>query len=330
MKFDLKYSGRILIVLGAVLMPAVVTGALELPFTFKAGSPIKASEVNANFEALAARIDGLSASPKSKVVGTFTLEGVLDAAPIVSFSQSVGTDWVVGQAAKPQFSEIIIEREMGEGTPVVNRNLCVSKAHKTASLALGKLSIDLTNVLVIGVSSAGAGGSAREQIKLTFATIAWTWTEPGQPARVVEWDVAQAKGSGVQDRDYTFGYFPAGVEADAGYDAISGYTHNIGCATTSCKPQHSPVVITRPVAESTIDALGLAANGAGIKAVEVSTFSDASTVSNLLELAEGKITRAAISTAADGSLQEQSSFAYTEITWTAGNVTATYNVLLNK
>jgi type VI protein secretion system component Hcp len=332
MKLEKMTHWRWLVALGAVFVPAAVTGALKLPFTFEAGSPIRASEVNANFEALAARIDGLSA-PGTKVVGALTLDGVLDATPITSFAQSITKDWSPTlPQGKPRFSEITIEREAGAGSPLLNRNLATGKAHKTAQITLGKLSIDLSNVVVVAITTSGVGRTLREQIKLTFTAVAWTWEEPGEPARLVEWDVAQAQGSVGDARDFTFGYFPTGVEADAGYEQISSYSHQIGCSAiaTSCKPVHSPVLVERPLTVGTLDALGLAASGQPGSNVEISSFSDATTVSQVLELGDAVVTQATISTAPDGTLVESVGFGYVDITWTADNVVQTFNVALNK
>ena len=93
-----------------MLMPALVTAALSLPYSFKAGDPIKSAEVNANFEALRARLDAVTGGPLARAtVGTFTLDGVLTAVPIHGFTQSMSVSAVAAGAGagspKPVLSD---------------------------------------------------------------------------------------------------------------------------------------------------------------------------------------------------------------------------------
>jgi type VI protein secretion system component Hcp len=333
MKLRIDNHVRWLVALGAVFVPAVVMGALELPFTFKAGDPIKASEVNANFAALAARIDGLSPAPKSKVVGAITIPAVLDAMPITSFAQSVGTEWVpAGVQGKVRFSEITIEREAGTGTPTVSRDMCLGKSYASAKIELGMLTVDLEKVLVVGVATVGSGVSAREQIKLTFGTVVWTWQEANEPAITADWDIAKNLGSPGKARDFVLGYFPNGVEPDAAYEPVASYSHQIGCTTvtTGCKPLHTPLVVEKPVSAATPSALALAASGVPGSTVELASFTDATTVGSSVDLGDAIVTSVSIVTGDDGVLNESVSFGYVDITWSAGNVSQTFNVATNK
>lgn len=55
-------SWKWLVALGAIFVPGLVSGALTLPYSFTSGQPIRAVEVNANFEALRSRIDSIQAA----------------------------------------------------------------------------------------------------------------------------------------------------------------------------------------------------------------------------------------------------------------------------
>src|SRR5688500_5030725 len=46
---------------GALLVPALAVGAVEIPNLFEGGNPVSASEMNENFEAMADAIDALEA-----------------------------------------------------------------------------------------------------------------------------------------------------------------------------------------------------------------------------------------------------------------------------
>jgi hypothetical protein len=56
-----KKRWRWLGVAGALFVPAVAVAAVTLPFTFTPGTPVRASEVNANFAALKEAVDVLQA-----------------------------------------------------------------------------------------------------------------------------------------------------------------------------------------------------------------------------------------------------------------------------
>jgi type VI protein secretion system component Hcp len=332
MSFRMRGSWRWLVALGGVFVPAVVMGALELPFTFKAGDAIKASEVNANFEALAAKIDAVSGAAANPVVGTLTVAGVVTDAPIRKLTQSVTVAWSPGTVAgKPQFSQIVIERDAGEGSPLLNLDLCLGKALASANVVIGNLTIDLTQVKVLGsVLAAPRNGVAQEAISLTYNTVTYTWSVPNQPVRSVTYDIANAVGGGGATQAFTFGYFPASVAPVDPYVAITGFDHQIATPAGGAKPQHGALSVVKPVDVGTLDTIGLLLSGKPGSTVDVDFFSDTDTISNGAQLDGAVVTGVALSTDAGGALNEKTSFGYQTITWTAGIVSEGWDVLGNK
>lgn len=335
MKFRIRNSWRWLVALGAVFVPAVVTGALELPFTFKSGKPIKASEVNANFEALRAKIDALSGGAGvAPAVGTFTLAGILADVPIRKFTQSITVPVLVGGgggAPKPQLSAIVVERDLGDGTPVVNMNLVQGKAIATASIVLGNLTIALKQVQLssVGVATPRVG-HPQEAIAFSFASIEYTWQEPNKPARLVSYDVAKGTGGSGVALDFSYGAFPVGVEPDAAYVPVSGFDHQIVIPSPGAKAQFGQLSVTKAAGAETLDTLGLAFSGKAGSTLNLDVFTDASTISNGMELDEVFVNGVSLSTDASGALGEKSSFSYRSVTWTAGLQTAGWDVAGNK
>jgi type VI protein secretion system component Hcp len=332
MKFRMRQNWRWLVALGGVFVPAIVTGALKLPFTFQSGDPIKASEVNANFEALAAKIDAASGATLNPVVGSLTLAGVVTDAPIRKFTQSVSVAWSPGAPlGKPQLSQIVIERDSGEGTPGVNYDLCLGKVLASASIVIGSLTIDLTQVNVLGSAlAAPRDGVAQEAISLAYNTVTYSWSVPNQPVRSVTYDIAKAVGGSGVIQAFTFGYFPAGVAAVDPYVAITGFEHQIAAPAVGAKPQHGALSVVKPFDVGTLDALGLALAGKSGSTVDVDFFSDADIIGNGVQLDGVVVTGVALSTDVSGALNEKSSFGYQTINWTAGIVSQGWDVLANK
>jgi type VI protein secretion system component Hcp len=332
MKFRMQQGWRWLGVLGAVFVPAIVMGALELPFTFQSGSAIKASEVNANFEALAAKFDALSGGSLSAPVGTLTLATVVTDVPIRKFSQSIDVAWTPGQpSGKPQFSQIVIERDSGEGSPVIDHTISMGKVLTSASIVLGNLTIDLTKVNVMGVSMATPrGAQAQEAVSLSFGSITYTWTEPNKPVRSMTYDLATNVGGSGVTQAFTYGYFPAGVAPDAAYVPISNFAHQIVTPSAGAKPQFGALSVVKPVGVDTLDALGLLVTSKVGSTVDVDFFADATTINNGVQLEGVVVTGVALSTDASGALSEKTAFGYQTINWTAGNVSQGWDVIAGK
>jgi type VI protein secretion system component Hcp len=333
MKFRMQQGWRWLGVLGAVFVPAIVMGALELPFTFKSGGAIKASEVNANFAALAAKFDALSGGGGVNApIGTFTLDTVVTDAPILKFSQSVDIPWTAGgPAAKAQFSPVVIERDSGEGSPVIEHALSMGKGLASASIVLGNLTIDLTKVNVMGVSATTPRGArAQEAISLSFATITYTWAEPNKPVRTMTYDLAKNVGGTGLIQAFNYGYFPAGVAPDAAYVPISSFAHQIVTPSLGAKPQFGTLSIVKGVGADTLDTFGLAVSGKSGSTVDVDFFADATTINNGVQLEGVVVSSFALSTDASGAVSEKTSFGYQTINWTAGNVSQGWDIVANK
>jgi type VI protein secretion system component Hcp len=330
MKFRIDGQWRWLVAVGGILVPGIVFGAFSVPHQFEAGTPIKASEMNANFEAIAAKLDESAEPPSAPVIGTLTLQGVASALPITKLTQSINVTWTPGTApSKPKLSEIVVQRPAGAGTPGLNSAAVQGRSLATASIELGDLTIELSTVRLTGVAVSDArGGLPQEAINLTFGAISWTWDDGASAVRTVEFDVQNgASGAGTIDA-FAFGYFPPGVAQDDAYQPISGYRHQVACATPAagCKPIHGPLVMSKLVSAETLGELGsvLAARPAG---VTLDWFADDSTVNHGVELEGGLITELAITTGDDGSLNEAIGFTYPRITWRAGNTSANWDVV---
>jgi hypothetical protein len=63
------------IALAAVFVPGIATGALTLPHVFTPGTPIRAAEVNANFEAIRQQSDSIEAGLANTQSSVSTLQG---------------------------------------------------------------------------------------------------------------------------------------------------------------------------------------------------------------------------------------------------------------
>lgn len=64
-KIHMKGAWRWLVAAGAVFVPATVLGAMTIPHTFTAGTPIKAAEMNENFAAIEEELDKKQEKPAS-------------------------------------------------------------------------------------------------------------------------------------------------------------------------------------------------------------------------------------------------------------------------
>lgn len=333
MKFRIDGQWRWLVALGGILVPGIVFGAFSVPHTFEPGTPIKASEMNANFEALAAKIDAQAVPPAAAPIGTLTLDGLVSALPITKFSQSIKVAWVPGggAAGKPTFSEVIVQRPVGAGTPDITHAMLAGTSVPDASIELGTLSIGLEYVRITGVSVLEPrGGVPQEAIALTFRAITWSWDDGVNPVMEVSFDLLSGVGGGGAVQAFNFGYFPPGVTADLSYAAISGYRHQVACitATASCKPTHGAVIVDKALSADTIGELGTML-GVNAHDVTLDWYVDEATVNNGIELTQSVLTEFAVTTSNDGQLSESLSFTYPRITWRAGITERRWDVLQN-
>jgi type VI protein secretion system component Hcp len=333
MKFRIDGQWRWLVALGGILVPGIVFGAFSVPHTFEPGTPIRASEMNANFEALAAKVDAQANPTAAPSIGTLTLDGVVSALPITKVSQSIEVTWSVGTApSKPKFSELVVLRPAGSGTPDLARTSSMGSAAKTASVVLGELTIELENVRVTGMGVVETnGGLPQEAVALFFRAITWTWDDGENPVTSVTYDLSTSLGGGAAIDSFTFGYFPEGVSPDASYASIAGYKHQMGCATpaAACKAIHGPLAVSKRVGADTLGAVGslLTLKPLG---VTVDWFADDGSVNNGVSLEDSLVTSWSISTGEGGTLDESVSFTYPKIRWTAGITEAGWDVAANQ
>ncbi len=330
MKIGKKW--RVLGIVGALCVPALVTAALSVPFSFKAGDPIKADQVNANFEALRSSLDALNNGQHVRaVVGTLTLPGVLTNAPIRGFTQAIDVPVVAvgsGQGnSKPTLSDVQVVRDAGDGTPPLDLVLNQQKRLATADIVMGSLSVHLTSVLVTRVAVAGVqAGRAQETIGLYFDAAEWTWQEGKAAAKVVSFDRTKGIASGAGALPASFAYFAPGVPATAGYVPILSYSHEMGCATPPCKVAHGTLSVQKPVGPETLDALGTAAMTKHTPALDLTWFTAADTASHSVTLTDLVVANVSLSVADDGTLNESESFAYSTISWQAGKAQTGWDV----
>lgn len=324
---------RVLGVVGAVFVPSLVVAALSLPHTFKAGDPIKADEVNANFEALRARLDTLAGGPRTRaVVGTLTLPGTLASAPIRSFAQSLETPVIPGAgtgsgSGKTVVSDVQVVRDVGTGSPSLALLLNQQKHVSGADIVLGNLSVHLDDVLITSVSVGGVqAGYAQETITLSYSSVKWTWQEGTEPAKEVGFDRTKGPTSGAGSLPTAFAYFAPGVAAVPEYVPITGYTQDMACAPAPCKPAHSSVVVQGLVGASAIDILGVATTGKHTATVGITWYTSATSASHSLTLDDVLVSSFNLSTNDDGTLSESAGFAYSRISWKAGNAQTGWDV----
>ena len=323
---NLEKKWRVLGIVGALCVPAIVTAALSVPFSFKPGDPIKADQVNANFEALRASLDALNGGQHVQaVLGTLTLPGVVTAAPIRGFAQSL--DIPIAQAGagqgtgKPALSDVQVVRDAGEGTPPLDLLLNQQKHLATADIVIGNLSVHLSDVLVSRVTVSGVqAGRAQEAITLTFSAEQWTWQEGKAAAKVVSFDRTKAVADGTGALPASYAYFAPGVPATTDYVPITGYNHDMGCATPPCKVSHSSLSVQKLASAETLDALSVGLMSKRTQALDITWFTAAGSASHSVSLTDIAVSNVSLSSNADGTLTENDGFAYSSISWTAGKV----------
>jgi type VI protein secretion system component Hcp len=333
MTFRIQKKWRWLVALGAVFVPGIVSGALTLPFTFTAGKPIRASEVNANFEALRSQLDALSGTAARPTVGTLTIAGVVTAVPIRKFAQSVTVPFVAGGASgKPSLSDVQVVFDSGSGTPQLNLALDENKQLTSADIALGNFSLHLTGVVVDHVTvSAPQADLAQQTVSLSYAAVDWSWQVGTGPKKIVSFNRQSNTGGSRAVTSFAYGYFAAGVPADAAYFPITGYTHDVACAGGSAKCVQGPLTVQKTFGSETLDELGVATAGATALSADLEWFSAAGVASNSLQIGNAVVVDVELSTKDDGTFSESVGFDYGQITWkaSAGASVASWDVAKN-
>lgn len=330
MKFRIQSSWRILVVVGAILVPGIVAGAFQVPNTFKAGTPIKAAEVNENFAALAAKVDAATSAPVAPQAGTLSLTDV-EATAVYAVSQTVQVPAAVGggSASKPQLSPLVVRRNVDGNSPSISLLANQGKLIAEVTVVLGNLTITLEDSRIVGVSTVTPRAAIpQEELTFLFGKIRWTWAEPGQPARLVEYDVAKATGGGSAPSAFNYGYFPAGLTPDEAYTPIVGYQHTMACASAvvGCKTTHSAFQVEKRVGVTLLDDLGAALSAKHTPTFTLDWFDAEGNVNNSVELDDVLPTNVALGVGLDGSVTESSSYVYTRIKWTAGSNEAGWDV----
>jgi hypothetical protein len=319
MKIRIDRQWRWLVALGGILVPGIVFGAFSVPHQFEAGTPIKASEMNANFEAIAARLDEQAEPLSPPVIGTLSLDGVASALPITKFSQSIELPFVNGVPGKLSFSEIVVQGVAGAATPDLNLALAAQTPIAEASVVLGDLTIDVENVRVTGVSIVESSASLPQQVvALTFRVVSWTWDDGDGPATVVTYNLGTGVGGGPIDQ-FAFGYFPPSLTPDASYTAIASYQQQLGCPTPAagCKVAYGPLLLNKRVGADTLSDVNAVLTAAPTT-VTVDWFADDASLNNSVGLEQSVATRWSLTTGAGGTLQESVAFTYSKIIWHAG------------
>lgn len=342
MTFRIEKKWRWLVAAGAVFVPGIVSGALSLPFTFKAGDPIRAADVNANFAALQSRLDALSATPStSSVVGTLTVAGLAKAVPLYQFSTSVDVPVALASGAgqsvgKPTLSDVSVVRDMDGNSPLFDLQLNNQKVAATASISLGNVTVNLTNVTITQVAVSASGARPQETLNLAYQKIEWAWQSTADDMKVLDYDRSKAVvGSSATIINLKLGYYASGGTPDPAVTPITSFSHSMvvpasaaGSGSGAPKAQHGAFVVRKPVSSQTLDELAVALTGLVGNTVDVQVYDAAGAVSNEIKL--GGVALQSLSLASDASgLSDTVSLDYTQIQWLAGANQAGWDVAKN-
>lgn len=329
---QMRKNWRWLVAAAAVFVPGIVTGALSLPYTFSAGQPIRAAEVNANFEALRARLDALGAPPAAvQPVGTLTLGSILTAVPIRKFAQSISVTWphAAGAAPKPAFTDITIVRDASDGSPLLDQTANQGTVTPNADIVLGNLHITLSNVALTRVSvSPPLADHPQETIGLSFQAEKWEWKSGTDPARLIQYNKTSGAAAGDPGVAFKFGYFASGVAVDSSFVPVSSYSQDV-----TCPPQQvctdGAIVVQKSIGTETIDELTSLLAESTKDTLDLEWFLTAGTAASSVKLTNAGVVGLDFSTKDDGTLVENASFGYVQIAWRSGTTQATWNVTKN-
>jgi type VI protein secretion system component Hcp len=321
---------RWLVAVGAVFVPAAVMGASTLPFTFSSGTPIRAAEVNANFEALQAKLDAVSGqgSVAAPAIGTLTLAG-LSPISIRSFAEAVSVAVSFGGAGtgKPTFSDIQVVKDLDATSPVLNLRLNQGFHFASGDITIGDFSVHLSDVILTDIAVGGAKSEhPQESVSFTFRLIEWT-----AQGHTSKFDRVMGAGGGADPGSLAFAFFGAAATPDASFLPILEYAHdmNLPCdpfTSTACKVTHTPLSLLRRVDGATIDNLGLAAVGRHLVGLDLQWRRTGTEIDSRIQLQDVAVSGVRISTRADGSLVESVDYVYGTIKWTVGSVTSGWDV----
>jgi type VI protein secretion system component Hcp len=325
-------SWKWLVALGAVFVPGLVSAALSLPYSFTSGQPIRAAEVNANFEALRARVDAISGTSVPSSIGTLNVTGSLSGVPIrkINFSVTVPPP-VGGVAARPVFSDIEVVRDLGAGTPLLFTAANAGTSISSADITIGALKITLGTVAITKLGESGGDAPLPlETIGLSYRTITMTYTPPGGAAKSVNWDRAANTGSNIAT-NLNYGYFGPGVAPSGQLIPILGYSHLVtraggtsGGAGTA-KSVNGPIVIERGVSSESLDEVSAAWSGRRVVTTNLSWFAAGTTATEQLQLSDSAILGWTLATRVDGTVSTKVEYSYNRIALTVGTQQATWN-----
>jgi type VI protein secretion system component Hcp len=321
-------SWKWLVALGAIFVPGLVSGALTLPYSFTSGQPIRAAEVNANFEALRSRIDSIQGTSIPSSIGTMNIAGMVSAVPIRKINFAISTPTA---GARAVFSDIEVVRDMGTGTPPLFTAVNAGTNINSADITIGSLKIALTGVAVTKLGEAGGDAALPlETIGLTYKTITLTFTPPGGAAKSVNWDRAASTGS-APGTNLNYGYFGPGVTPTA-LVPILGYSHLVtraggtsGGAGTA-KSVNGPIAIERGISSESLDEIGAAWSNKRVATINLSWYASGTTATEQLQLTDSAITLYSMGTRADGTVTTKVEYSYNKINQTVGQQTASWNV----
>lgn len=335
MTFRIQKSWRWLVAATAVFVPGIVSGALALPFTFSAGTAIKAADVNANFEALRARLDAISVPGTGlpPVVGTLTIPGVLSGVSIRKFSQSIlgNTATLGGGATAPVLSLVEVTRDLGTGTPQVVSALNQGQVQKLVTIVMGNLTVKLNNAVVLGLKTAPAlGGHPQEVIAFNFGSIEWDYTPPGKPTQAVTYDRIARTGGGNPRTNIKYAAAAPGVTVDATFIPVTDFTQSNSCpagsttigTTCSGKLSFGVVNVQKPMGPEVTDELARLLSNAVVPSADLQWFSAATTVNNRILLTNATVTALNLTSNDDGSFSESLDLQWQKAQFEAGGATA--------
>jgi type VI protein secretion system component Hcp len=351
MTFDITKKWRWLVALGAVFVPAIVTGAgpsVKVPHKFSAGSAIKAKDMNDNISSLKKAIDGKGAVA-STALGTLAIDGLSETLAFRRFSHKLSIEGDVtggggGGAAKAVVGDIEISFPLGNLSPTLNLSVNRGNHFRNADIAMGNLFIRLDDVILTSITADDVvDGVPLQELGIGFGRIEWTWQAPGQPARQVSYDRVANTGSGGTDPDVQYAFFGVGVTPNPNFIGITGYVTDQRCPTPvdpgggtgGCKVGHSPFGVTKTaVGAHLLDDLAAVTRGVHLQSADIQWQQAGSggtvVIQHRTRLEDLLVTSVDISTGTEGDLTESLGMTYAKIQWTVGSNQAGWDVAGNR